>query len=855
MQPSRPKRAAAVAAAAVLKNLMVHEEAATQEEAKRIRGNKNTAGQQSNKKQRLSCSHHDSCCAGQRKNLSCSVDSLMEFQITASCATSTSNLDASSVSNFTTVQCPNADSSHEDGHYGRDLSIPLFEQEPEQLAPHNIKKFIRPGATLRELIQKGLELCSKVLLDEQFWTLIHLRIKSHPMEVTSRDFQSVLMFFHFPHQIVPEFIIRAFFQTKRIARWWDTFRHVATCHWTTTKTIRLLIDAADDEREMITFCARLFSLLEENEYSIPPPLPIIREILLHPGFGLKVLQEMVFDDGKVAMHYACSHEENAGYVRLMATLAKDMDEPLATSCNCYYGGLLKYDCTDETPLNRIVFLWSDKEAAKIIAELFVLYDSIVEKLPTNILHHAILKEKWEVCKLLIQKAPRLLIVNNRIQGSPLYTLMLLSNTPNYTLMLSSNRPNIALAVLMVEQGLRVSNNDPVLRDTCGLLLMNKHSSAVSPLHFLYEVDRDQAKQLLDQVISYLIMELKFQECSVEDIHNCIVRLLKELVLMHWWEYLEDFVVNYPNLLSAKDSDDNLPLHHVCKSQDTPINLIRLVIESGMEVEVGGKKARGGLVIPNNRNEYPLQLLCNRSCKSNNQLLKHLIKMRPKLVLKRDYKKLNLLHYVANGGKVNVAKQLLKACPESISFVDENGRLPIHVACLHSCSVPQSQLLRLLLKEGIKQKIEGKGGLLLVDDTGKSALDYAIDKLPCDERRWSSMNVLAEGIAPDLPLIQAAIHDGAPQWKIFSLLLKFPHAATIKDEDGRLPLHVFLEKDGALPNYVYEKIISSNTAAVKELSGFTGLYPFLIAATLDTFNVNSLYRLLRLDPSILECSMG
>mmetsp|Transcript_16485 Transcript_16485/g.31244 ORF Transcript_16485/g.31244 Transcript_16485/m.31244 type:complete len:883 (-) Transcript_16485:135-2783(-) len=864
MQPaSRPKRAAAVAASAVLTSIMIQEEeaaAANQNHSKKRRGsNRNT--QQRHKKQRFSCDDHNSCSSGQqqRKNIlsSCTATATSS---TAGASDNNHNYSSSSsrndscvISTFSTTR-RFTKNSHAlprmpgaNPHNGNDLlSIPSFEEQGQHPASPMVEQrlsFIPEATTLRELIQHGLDLCSKVLLDEQFWTLIHLRIKSHPLEVTPRDFQSVLLFFYTPHQSVPEYIINDFFQTKRITKWWDTFRHVATCHWTTAKTIRLLIDAVDDQQEIITFCARLFSLLEDHKYSIPPSLPIVREILSCPVFGLKVLQEMAFDDGKVAMHYACSQEENADYVRMIANLAKGMDEPLG-SCNYYYGGLLKYDCTDETPLKKIVFNWSDKGAAEMVAELFDLYDDFTEKLPTDILHHAILEEKWEVCKLLIQKAPRLLMVINQVLGTPLNILMV--QLPNL--------PNLSIAVLMVEQGLRVSNNDPILKDTCGLLLRRKHRGAVSPLQQLYFLDRPKAKEVLDQVISYLTMELKCRECSIEDVHNSIVRLLKELVLLQWWEYLEEFVIKYPGLLSAKDSDDNLPLHHVCASQDTPFNLIRLVIESGIEIEVGGKKGRGGLVIPNNRYEHPLQLICTRNSKSNNQLLKHLIKRKPKLIQKRDYKKLNLLHHVANGGKVNAAQQLLKACPESISYIDENGRLPIHIACLHSCSVSQSQLMRVLLKEAIKQNIKGKGGLLLTDNTGKSALDYAIEKLPCDERRWSSMNVLAEGVVPDLPLIQAAIHDTAPQWKIFSLLLKFPHAARIKDVDGRLPLHVFLEKDGALPNYVYEKIISSNSAAVKESSYVTGFYPFQIAATLDTFNVNSLYKLLRLDPSILECCL-
>lgn len=706
------------------------------------------------------------------------------------------------------------------------------------------KHVLKKDATLRELIQEGLSLCSKVVLDENFWKLIHLRIQSHPSEVTSRDFQSMLTFFHVPHQSIPHFIIRDFFETKRIVRWWSTFRHVATSHWTTPATMRILLDAADDQQEMVHFCARLFSLLEEYDSAVPPSLNVIREILSSPLIGLQVLQEMVFDDGKVAMHYACSNEGNVEYVRLISKLAKDIDDTL-DPCNCYMGGLVKYDCTDETPLKRIVMMWKDNLAADMIAELFVLYERLAEKLPNDLLHDAISREKWEVCKLLVHKAPRLLMVNNRVHGTPLNALIQYGHVSN-----------LSLALFMVEQGLRVSNDDSILKDTCGLLLLSKHSTIVSPLQLLSVMDDTKAKQLLNQVIVYLVMEMEaLTSKSAKNTHNCIVRLLKEMVRMQWWEYLEEFVEKYPQLLCIKDSDDNLLLHHVCKSEETHMDLIRIVIESGIKYNVGGKKGRGGLVVPNSKNEYPLQLICTRNNKSNNQLLKYLIERKPKLVLKRDFKNLNLLHSVANGGKVNVAKQILKACPESISFIDQNGRLPIHIACLHSCSVPQSQMLRLLLKEGMKQNLEGKGGLLLADDIGKSALDYAIEKLPCDERRWSSVNVFAEGIVPDLPLIQAAIHDGAPQWKIFSLLLKFPNCATIKDEDGCLPLHVFLEKDGALPNYVYEKITSSNTAAVKELSGYSGLYPFQAAATLHLWHVNFVYRLLRLDPSVLECCMN
>ena len=78
------------------------------------------------------------------------------------------------------------------------------------------------------------------------------------------------------------------------------------------------------------------------------------------------------------------------------------------------------------------------------------------------------------------------------------------------------------------------------------------------------------------------------------------------------------------------------------------------------------------------------------------------------------------------------------------------------------------MLRVLLAEGMKQNIGGRagmGGLMVKDDDGMTALDYFIQEFECRDSKWSSLNVLFEGIVEDVPLIHATIKLHDQRWKI------------------------------------------------------------------------------------------
>ena len=91
-----------------------------------------------------------------------------------------------------------------------------------------------------------------------------------------------------------------------------------------------------------------------------------------------------------------------------------------------------------------------------------------------------------------------------------------------------------------------------------------------------------------------------------------------------------------------------------------------------------------------------------------------------------------------------ARVLLDAHPKGVATRCHLGQLPLHRACLNRDASPE--LCRLLVEEGMKQGLggeAGKGGMLCLDHSGKTPLDYLCDKIVrgsdwgCDENKNTS----------------------------------------------------------------------------------------------------------------------
>lgn len=356
-----------------------------------------------------------------------------------------------------------------------------------------------------------------------------------------------------------------------------------------------------------------------------------------------------------------------------------------------------------------------------------------------------------------------------------------------------------------------------------------------------------------------------------------VTLIDEIAKIGAFDTLTKIITSHPEFLQLKERQGLTPLHCICRS-DAPIGLIQLAIELGVQQQVGGRSGRGGLAICDNKGTTPMQLLASRKHGQNLRLFRTL--MEPKraggknsgkgkvkndhaiqgnMIKKRDVKNLQLVHSVAKGGNASVARQMLRICPESIGFVDEKGRIPLHIACMDSSI--KSQLLRILLMEGVKRTddlsgVESKAGLLLLDDDRKTPLDYLMINLAISEHRWGHLRVLFEGIVDGVPLIQAAIDNlsNSPgnyhaNQRLSQLIEKFPFACCHADLDGRYPLHIAYESNNTSKHH-REIIRDHNPDAVGIIDGITNLYPFMTAASRPSVDLGEIYDLLRQDPSMI-----
>lgn len=689
------------------------------------------------------------------------------------------------------------------------------------------------------------------------WRDVQKRLFSHPSEACPRDFYAAVQI-HSPP--IRRSVLWLFVHSGDVIRW-EAFKFVTTCPWLPISLVKDLLSceekiirsiAQDNEdifdrhtvpgarlNRLFGYCTKVFGLLRNPNMDLPPRIEIVTEIL-KPSFALAVLSTR--DEARcVPMHNVCHHETNLEYVRLLARAGKDGDDDTSEEhdLNPFYGGLLERDNFGRTPLWRIARHWSDEKAAEIMQELLDLYSFPIDGIPDDVLHEAIQGGKWELCKVIIHKLPRTLLNHWSVGNHPLHEVVL-----------KDGPLNTPMALLMVEQALRATTaDDGVFRNTCGLLT-KKNWANKSPLKVLFlSSDDSKGTEFCKEVISYIVMGMETSDDASAEDGNNLLALFKELIILRRWNILQHFIEKFPSQITLKDEEGNLLLHLICGSANSPLDLIHLAINTGLREGAGGKNGRGGLAVANNLKQTPLQVLSSRCAGSNNKLFKTLMESsKPKLILQKDFKNLNLLHAVADGGKVTVARQILQARPESISFVDDDGRLPIHVACMHSPSASQTKMIRLLLSEGVNQNLGGKGGLLLADDKNLTPLDHLVSNLPWDERRWSSINILFEGIVEDVPLIQSAIEEGLSRWKLKSLIANHKDSLKTKDEFGCLPLHVFLTKEGSEPDEIYKQIFDLYPAAAIEPDGDTGLYPFQTAASLPNWKTTDVYDLLRSNPS-------
>ncbi len=195
--------------------------------------------------------------------------------------------------------------------------------------------------------------------------------------------------------------------------------------------------------------------------------------------------------------------------------------------------------------------------------------------------------------------------------------------------------------------------------------------------------------------------------------------------------------------------------------------------------------------------------------------------------------------------------LLELCPEALAAENRRGEFPIQYHC------DREYGFEVLLKAGLKYYPEKLGFLFRVHSyedeyCGKTTISIALDERgEFVLHRSTLFKWIQEVIHPsdEHPILHDVIKL-APRY--FSLFWKYyPDAVYLRDHEGRLPLHVSLQRAGKWSPSLIALININDPIDRHEKDPVSGLYPFMSAASGRPNDLNVIYYLLRRSPSAWE----
>ena len=255
-------------------------------------------------------------------------------------------------------------------------------------------------------------------------------------------------------------------------------------------------------------------------------------------------------------------------------------------------------------------------------------------------------------------------------------------------------------------------------------------------------------------------------------------------------------------------------------------------------------------------------------------------------------------------KAEIASILLEAYPAGVARQNNEFDLPLHVAIQH---YQHPDDIRLLVEQGMIRKVggqEGRGGVLVKNRLGETpfsllnkqfstGIDIACLSHPVyetDRRLWENLrtmvyaihdvdkdnaqnfNILHALITLDCPpeaiqlaqlmvpgqvriadekgrypLSLAAAHTNCSRRVLDNLLGAFPRALHRFDKKGRYPLHWGAAGGRSFPEGT-ESIFSADIASIPDREG---MFPFMLAASSKDGTVDTIYRLLRYSPDVVQ----
>jgi ankyrin repeat protein len=330
----------------------------------------------------------------------------------------------------------------------------------------------------------------------------------------------------------------------------------------------------------------------------------------------------------------------------------------------------------------------------------------------------------------------------------------------------------------------------------------------------------------------------------------LARAIYEFQRVLWTPSIEkatNILNEHPLVLFQQNAVGFLPLHTAitCTKSAYRSDTIKLIIEKGMEHNVGGTSGRGGLTIRSkDKHRTALCLLVVGDDKTD--ILEYLVKRDPPLLTADDVVDFNLLHQAARdaslfSNRFPTLKFLIDLCPHAFGGRNRDGDLPIHQVCRQPGY--SYEILEFLLNESISHGV-------CLEKNG----DHTEFLNCCRENHI--LDLLKTVTQTDAPILHGVI--GVVPSDMFKTIINtfqnFAPWCHVRDKRGRLPIHVAaiagLPWDGEL-----SAIVFSSVYTIGEKDPVTGLYPFLLTASSEGkqngCDLNSIYQIARLNPSCVR----
>ncbi|GFH49901.1 hypothetical protein CTEN210_06377 [Chaetoceros tenuissimus] len=348
---------------------------------------------------------------------------------------------------------------------------------------------------------------------------------------------------------------------------------------------------------------------------------------------------------------------------------------------------------------------------------------------------------------------------------------------------------------------------------------------------------------------YSNKEWKDEECR-DDILEAIEECNQKIEKTFGWsmhklhlhkpsiEAVEKVAMKFPSTLSYVDVvDGQIPIQSAATRDG--YEYVPVLAKEGIKRKIGGKDARGGLLLTDPSHDYgwnTLQCFINVGDDADEDaervnVMKEL--RRSALILKKDIQEYNLLHVSCYEFTKERCEYLVSWDPDALVETRFRNKPLIHYF------VDEKESLQLLLKIGFKYHANIGGILFVKDDEGTTGLNCMCDEIGVDE-------VLTMLHYPILHHVFVM----APHQKD-SFMKQFPWAYHLRDHNDRTLHQAVLAAGPDAVNNNNVILASLTDGQIRTKDPLTTLYPFAAMAVGEHADLESTFYLLRRQPSVMD----